>query len=108
MRPNLPKLPNQFKVSFEQFHKLSFMARLRLIVGWNVLCETRVLVDKRSGRTRGGTKLMLTNAKDEQTAADQHRKQFPATDEKIHTDPHVQRHGPGHAARPENPNPKGS
>ena len=83
MRPNLPKLPNQFKVSFEHFHKLKFMARLRILVGWNLLSVTACKIDKRRYEVFGGTKLLLTNAKDAATVTAQHRKQFPATD-----DPH--------------------
>jgi hypothetical protein len=64
-----PKLPNKFTVSFQNFHKYKWRDRFRIFFGgWNVLTETKCIVDKRTGQVRAGTTLMLTTAVDEKGA----------------------------------------
>jgi hypothetical protein len=64
------KLPNRFKLQREGLFRLSFIERVRILFGYNILAEVTVLIDKRNGRVfteerpdktvQDGIKLSLT------------------------------------------------
>ena len=65
-----PKLPSRFAVELDSFRALKFRERLKILIGYNLTCSVKLLVDKRDGRVWSEYKVGLTK---QRTATEQQR-----------------------------------
>ncbi len=70
---NQSRLPNRFCVEFDQFRKLTFLERVKILIGFNVVTTTSVKVDKRTGQAWTLSVLSLTPLKDEKDVINQQK-----------------------------------
>lgn len=59
-------IPRRISIQFDVFHRLKFMDRVRILVGYNIVCRVVVNVDKRTGQAFQSCQIGLTNAVNEQ------------------------------------------
>ncbi len=70
---NQSKLPNRFCVEFDTFKKLTFLERLKVLIGYNPVVSTSVKVDKRTGQAWTLSVLSLTPLQNERDVINQQK-----------------------------------
>lgn len=72
MRPANTRLPNKYVVEFDTFHRLGWLDRWKVLLGFNLTIKSKVIVHTRNGQAwTGCTVAMTANTQPEEQIKDQ-------------------------------------
>jgi len=58
------KLPNKFVVEFDEFKTLSRKERWKILLGYNLVVRSKVIVDRKNSSVKAGNQLFLSKHND--------------------------------------------